>query len=60
VLAAWVAHLQGAGTPVRDVRAEELQRLAAGADAVPRVLAALDPALSDDAGLVTAVRTALG
>ena len=58
VLAAWVAHLRGAGTPVRDVRAAELRQLAAGpaADAVPRVLAALDPALPDDAELVAAVR----
>ncbi len=63
VLAAWVAHLRGAGPAVRDVRAEELTRLADGdlATAIPRVLAALDPALADDAELVGAVRTtALG
>jgi fructuronate reductase len=43
---------------VRDVRAAELQALVAGGvpAAVPRVLAALDPALADDADLVAAVR----
>jgi fructuronate reductase len=58
VLAAWVLHLQGHGVPVRDVRAEELRPLADGpaADAVPRLLAALDPALADDGELVGAVR----
>jgi fructuronate reductase len=58
VLAAWISHLAGDGLPIRDVRAEELTRLAAGdlAAAVPRVLAALDPALADDAELVAAVR----
>lgn len=59
VLAAWVLHLAGTGAPVRDVRADELRPLASGrlADAVPRVLAALDPALGDDAPLVAAVAT---
>jgi fructuronate reductase len=58
VLAAWVRHLRGAGTPVRDVRAQELRGLADGllADAVPRVLAALAPELPDDAELIAAVR----
>jgi fructuronate reductase len=58
VLAAWVLHLRGQGAPVRDVRAEQLRSLADGplADAVPRVLAVLDPALPDDAELVQAVR----
>ncbi|OHV45722.1 mannitol dehydrogenase family protein [Pseudofrankia sp. BMG5.36] len=58
-LAAWVTHLRGSGPPVTDVRAAQLLPLAAAgglADAVPRVLAALDPALSDDADLVGAVR----
>jgi fructuronate reductase len=59
VLAAWIAHLRGAGTPVRDVRAAELVPLAAGPDAGPRVLAVLDPALADDAELVAAVHDAL-
>ena len=60
VLAAWLLHL--AGGPVRDVRAEELQPLVSGgrADAVPRVLAELDPALPDDAELVAAIRDQLG
>ncbi|WP_203015631.1 mannitol dehydrogenase family protein [Frankia sp. AgW1.1] len=59
VLAAWVLHLRGAGTPVTDVRATELTQLAAGplAGAVPRVLAALDPATADDTELVGAVLT---
>jgi fructuronate reductase len=58
VLAAWIAHLRGAGAPVRDVSATELVEAAAGpiGEAVPRVLAALDPALADDADLVAAVR----
>jgi fructuronate reductase len=58
VLAAWIAHLRGAGAPVRDVRAAELSALASGPlpDAVPAVLAALDAALPDDADLVAAVR----
>lgn len=60
VLAAWVLHLRGEGAPVKDVRAEELVPLATGplGEAVPRLLAALDPALGDDAALVTAVREA--
>lgn len=58
-LAGWIAHLRGAGAPIADVRAGELARLAAGplADAIPRTLAALDPALADDAQLVRAVRS---
>jgi fructuronate reductase len=59
VLAAWLLHL--AGGPVRDVRDGELRPLLAGGlpAAVPAVLAALDPALSDDAELVAAVRDAV-
>ncbi|WP_029432103.1 mannitol dehydrogenase family protein [Blastococcus sp. URHD0036] len=53
VLGAWVAHLSGSGLPVRDVRAEELRHLTGD---VARALAALDPALADDAELVGAVR----
>src|SRR4051812_49880994 len=56
VLAAWVAHLRGAGGPVRDVRADELVQLAGD---VPRLLAALSPELGDDVELVTAVEAQL-
>ena len=58
VLATWVLHLRGAGAPVKDVRAAELVDAAGGPlhAAVPRVLAALDPALADDTELVAAVR----
>ncbi|MGY1602619.1 mannitol dehydrogenase family protein [Geodermatophilus sp. SYSU D00815] len=52
LLAAWLVHLSGAGTPVRDVRADELRPLAGS---VPRVLAALDPELGEDRDLVAAV-----
>ena len=57
VLAAWVLHLQGCGAPVKDVREAELRLLTHGpsVDTVPRVLAALDPALGDDAELIAAV-----
>ncbi len=57
VLAAWVCHLRGLGAPVDDARAAEVVPLAAGElrVAVPRVLDALDPALSADDELVAAV-----
>ena len=57
VLAAWVCHLRGLGAPVSDVRAGEVVPLAQGplAAAVPRVLAALDPALGADADVVALV-----
>ena len=57
VLGAWVAHLRGAGTPVVDVRADEVVPLAAGPlpDAVRRVVTYLDPALGADADVVSAV-----
>ncbi|MCA1982161.1 mannitol dehydrogenase family protein [Nocardioides nematodiphilus] len=57
VLGAWIAHLRGAGAPVSDPRADELVALSTGrtADAVPRVLAALDPRLADDQELVAAI-----
>jgi fructuronate reductase len=57
VLAAWVCHLRGAGAPVSDARADQVVPLADGplAQAVPRVLGALDPALADDGELVAAV-----
>jgi fructuronate reductase len=59
VLAAWALHLRGAGVPVRDVRADDLRPMAElpSPDAIPRLLAALDPALADDASLVAAVAT---
>jgi fructuronate reductase len=57
LIAAWIDHLRGIGAPVRDVRAAGLRPLADGPlrTAVPRLLAALDPALADDAALVAAV-----
>lgn len=57
VLAAWVCHLRGLGAPVNDVRASEVVPLAKGplAEAVPLVLAALDPALGADTDVVTIV-----
>ena len=57
VLAAWICHLRGLGAAVSDVRAKEVVSLAQGplSAAVPRVLAALDPALGADADVVTIV-----
>jgi fructuronate reductase len=57
VLGAWVAHLRGAGTPVVDVRADEVVPLAAGPlpDAVRRILTYLDPSVGADADVVSAV-----
>jgi fructuronate reductase len=57
ILAAWVCHLRGAGAPVHDARADELVPLAKGPlpEAVPRVLAALDPAAGGDGEVVKAV-----
>lgn len=56
-VAAWVAHLRGAGVPVKDVAAERWQQLAAGDDeqAVRTVLGELAPDLADDAELRSAV-----
>jgi fructuronate reductase len=56
-LAAWVCHLRGVGAAVTDARADQVVPLAAGPlpEAVPRGLAALDPALADDGDLVAAV-----
>jgi fructuronate reductase len=58
-LAAWIGHLRGVGGPVSDARADQVIPLATGPlrEAVPRVLAALDPALADDHELVAAVLT---
>jgi fructuronate reductase len=57
VLAAWIAHLRGAGAPVVDPRAAELVASAAGSlpQAVRRILETLDPALAADEALVAAV-----
>lgn len=57
VLAAWVCHLRGLGTPVRDVRADEFLPLAKGAlpQAVRRVLSALAPHFAGDDQLASAV-----
>lgn len=57
VLAAWVCHLRGAGSPVDDVRAEQYRPLAQGPlpEAVRRVLDALDPEAGADPELVAAV-----
>jgi fructuronate reductase len=59
VLAAWLCHLRGIGAPVTDARADQVVPLAAGPlpEAVPRVLATLDPPLADDSELVAAVLT---
>jgi fructuronate reductase len=56
-LAGWVCHLRGADVPVDDARADQVVPLADGPlpQAVPHVLAALDPALADDQKLVAAV-----
>jgi len=57
VLAAWACHLRGLGAPVNDARADAVVPLAAGplAEAVPRVLGFLDPALASDEDVVAAV-----
>ena len=55
VLAAWIAHLRGAGAPVTDPRADELVTLAAGPEGVRRILDDLDPALAADDALVASV-----
>ena len=57
VLAAWVCHLRGLGAPIDDARADAVVPLAAGAlaDAVPKVLDTLDPALGDDAAVTALV-----
>jgi fructuronate reductase len=56
VLAAWVWHLRGLGAPISDPRATDLTAMAAGPlrGAVRAVLAALDPALGEDADLIAA------
>ena len=56
-LAAWVCHLRGHGAGVTDARADVFVPLAVGplAEAVPRVLEALDPALAAHVRVVDAV-----
>ena len=56
-VAAWICHLRGLGARVTDARAEAFVPLASGpiADAVPRVLDALDPTLAADGAVVAAV-----
>lgn len=56
-VAAWVLHLRGLGTPVKDVRAAEVLALAEGSleDSVTAVLTFLDPTLADDARVRQAV-----
>lgn len=57
VLAAWVCHLRGLGAPVSDPRAQPARKAAAGPvdEAVPRVLALLDPSLAHDTTLTAEV-----
>ena len=57
VIAAWVCHLRGAGAPIDDARADAVVPLAAGQlrEAVPRILAGLDPELGADFDAVTTV-----
>ena len=57
VIAAWICHLRGLGAPVTDARADEVVPLAMGqlGDAVPHVLAWLDPELGGDTEVVALV-----
>lgn len=59
VLAAWINHLRGAGAPVKDV-GDQVVELAAGPlkEAVARIIAFLDPALTADQPLADAVTQA--
>ena len=54
VLGAWLAHLRGSGAPIRDPRATELVRLAAGdrSEAARAVLDAVEPGLGAERDLV--------
>ena len=56
-VAAWITHLRGHGAAINDPAADTLTSKADGglSDAVPRVLAALDPHLPDDEALTTQV-----
>ena len=57
ILAAWINHLRGAGAPVTDVAASTLSTLARHPlpDAVPAILAHLEPGLAQDRRLVDCV-----
>lgn len=57
VLAAWVCHLRGMGTPVTDARSEQAREAARGPvpEVVARVLALLDTSLTHDAALIDTV-----
>ena len=57
IVAAWIAHLRGAGAPVRDVAAERVVALAGRPprEAARGVLGLLDPSSADDTELVDAV-----
>jgi fructuronate reductase len=56
-LAGWLCHLRGHGVRADDPHLDELQRLGSGAiaQAAPRVLSWLDPALGADDALVDSV-----
>ncbi|PRY20553.1 mannitol dehydrogenase family protein [Pseudosporangium ferrugineum] len=58
---AWIAHLRGAGAPVRDAAADAVRDAAAGppAEAARRVLTLLGPDLAADDALVAAVTDGL-
>ena len=60
-VAAWIAHLRGAGTPVKDAAAETAVGAATGepAGATRRVLALLDTKLAADDALLAEVVSAL-
>jgi fructuronate reductase len=62
VVAAWIAHLRGAGAPVKDAAADTLLGAAAGApdQAVRHVLTMLDTDLADDDALRAELASALG
>ena len=57
MIAAWVQHQRGLGTPVRDIHADQVAALAQGtlADWIAAVLAFLDPDLAEDDRLRAAV-----
>jgi fructuronate reductase len=57
VVAAWIAHLRGAGAPVKDAAAEAF--VAAAAESVGAVLGLWDGELAGDHDLVAAVESAL-